>query len=70
MPYMYVDIDLAEVGDDELIDEIKSRGYHVREDEPDDLMMRLEKIYHLRRQGLPYDHLMDSYILDTLGKVI
>ena len=70
MPYMYVDIDLAEVGDDELSDEIKSRGYNVREDEPDHLMMRLEKIYHLRRQGLPYDHLMDSYILDTLGKVI
>lgn len=70
MPYMYVDIDLNEVGDDELIDEIKSRGYTVREDEPDALMARLEQIYHLRRQGLPYDHLMDSYILDTLGKVI
>lgn len=70
MPYMYIDIDLAEVGDDELIDEIKSRGYTVREDEPDALMARLEQIYHLRRQGLPYEHLMDSYICDSLGKVI
>ena len=70
MAYMYVDIDLNEVDDQELIDELKSRGYTVREDEPDALMMRLEKIYHLRRQNLPYDHLMDSYIMDTLGKVI
>ena len=46
MAYMYVDIDLNEVDDQELIDELKSRGYTVREDEPDALMMRLEKVYH------------------------
>lgn len=70
MAYMYVDIDLSEVDDDELIDELKSRGYMVGENTSSDLEMRLEKIYHLRRQGLPYDHLMDSYINDFLGKVI
>lgn len=70
MAYMYVDIDLSEVDNDELIDELKSRGYTVVEDESSDTLMCLEKIHHLRRQGLPYDHLMDAYIYDVLGKVV
>lgn len=70
MAYMYVDIDLSEADNDELIDELKSRGYKVVEDESSDTLMCLEKIYHLRRQGLPYDHLMDAYIYDVLGKVV
>jgi hypothetical protein len=70
MATMYVDIDLSEVDSDELIDELKSRGYKIVEDESSDIGMCLEKIYHLRRQGLPYDHLMDAYIYDVLGKVV
>ena len=70
MASMYIDIDLVDVDDDELIEEIKARGYTVIEDAPSDTDEALTKIYHLRRQGLPYDHLMDSYIYDVLGKVI
>jgi hypothetical protein len=70
MAYMYVDIDLSDVDDDELIDELKERGHRIIKDDSSDLTMRLEKIYHLRRQGLPYDHLMDAYINDSLGKVV
>jgi hypothetical protein len=70
MPYIHVDVDLEEFDDDEIIDEVKSRGYTVIEDGPSDTNEALTKIYHLRRQGLPYDHLMDSYIYDMLGKVI
>jgi hypothetical protein len=67
---MYVEIDLNDVDDDELIDEVQSRGYKVLEDNSGEAVDALTKIYHLRRQGLPYDHLMDSYIYDVLGKVI
>lgn len=67
---MYVEVDLSDVDDDELIDELKSRGYKVAEDTTSDFYDRIEKIYHLRRQGVPSDHLVDQAILDYLGKVI
>lgn len=70
MAYMYVDIALNDVDDKELIDEIESRGYKVHEDEMTNNHEVLEKIYHLRRQGLEYENLLDSYIMDILGKVI
>lgn len=70
MPYIHVDVDLCEFDDDELIDEIKSRGYGVIEDVVSDQNQALTEIYHKRRQGLPYDHLMDAYIYSVLGKVI
>lgn len=67
---MYVDIDLSETDDDELIDELQSRGFKIVEDDTNGPTEALVKIYHLRRQGLPYDHLMDAYIYDILGKVV
>lgn len=70
MASMYVDIDLVDVDDDELIEEIKARGYAVIEDGISDQNQALVEIYHKRRQGLPYDHLIDAYIYDVLGKVI
>ena len=70
MASMYVDIDLNDVDDDELIDELKSRGYKVIEDDLDSPYSDLEKIYHLRRQGKPYEVELDRYICDALGKVI
>ena len=69
MASMYVDIDLTDVDDDELIDELTARGYKIFEDEID-LNETLQKIYHLRRQGKPYEALLDEYICTTLGKVI
>lgn len=68
MASMYVEIDLVDVDDDELIDELKSRGYEVSETTSTDEL--LNKIYHLRRQGKPYEKELDAYIMDTLGKVI
>lgn len=68
MASMYVDIDLTDVDDDELIEELQSRGYKISEEpEIDDI---LTKIYHLRRQGKPYDTELDAYIYSVLGKVI
>ncbi len=70
MAYMYVDIDLSDVDDDELIDELKERGHRIIKDDSSVTQEALTKIYLLRRQGLPYDHLMDVYIYDMLGKVV
>ena len=70
MAYMYVDIDLSEVDDSELIDEIESRGWTVREDEEANQYEILEQIYLLRRTGKTYDHLLDKLIYEVLGKVI
>ena len=70
MAYMYVDIDLTEVDDSELIDEITARGFNVIEPKSTTTNEALEKIYHLRRIGMPYQDELDAYIMDTLGKVI
>ena len=70
MAYISVDIELDEFDDDELIKEVKSRGFQVVEDNSTSIDEDLEQIYLLRRRGLPYDHLMDAYIYKVLGKVI
>ena len=67
---MYVDIDLNDVDDQELIDELESRHYKVADESDSESMGALEKIYHLRRQGKPYETELDAYICSTLGKVI
>lgn len=69
MAYMEVEIDLESFDDDELLTEIEQRGYFVSP-QTASLNEDLEQIYILRRLGKPYDHLMDSYIHKTLGKVI
>lgn len=70
MAYMYVDIDLSEVDDDELIEELKIRGYDIRDKEVSESNEFLEKIYHLRRTGKSYESELDTYIFDTLGRVL
>lgn len=70
MASMWVDIDLTDVDDDELIDELKARGFNVLEESETTGSEALERIYHLRRQGKPFDTELDSYICHILGKVI
>jgi len=70
MASIYVDIELEDFEDDDLIEEIKSRGFKVVDDTPVIIDEDLEQIYLLRRRGLPYDHLMGDYIYKVLGKVI
>ena len=65
---MYVEIDLVDVDDDELIEELESRGYSVNETTNTDEL--LNKIYHLRRQNKSFETELDEYIMNTLGKVI
>lgn len=71
----YIEYDLSEFTDDELVDEIVDRGlqYVVIDKFPevDNVMIdRLTSIYQLRRLGKDYDHLVEDIIYDCLGKVL
>jgi len=70
MAYVEFEVDLDQFDDDELIQEIKARGLHVDGVSHSSKEEDLEVIYQLRRNGKPYDHLMDAYIYKVLGKVI
>ena len=70
MAYINVDIVLEDFDDDDLIKEVKSRGFQVVEDNSTSIDEDLFKIYLLRRLGKSYDHLMDAYIYKVLGKLI
>ena len=70
MAYMTIDIDLEEIDDDDLLKEVKARGFQVIEDNSTSRDEDLEQIYLLRRLGKSYDHLMDAYIYKVLGKLI
>jgi hypothetical protein len=61
-----VDVDLDEFDDDDLLDEIASRGLGVSAESKD----IITQIWQLRRTNQPYDHLMDDLIYDTIGKLV
>jgi hypothetical protein len=62
----YVDIDLDEFEDDEIIEEYELRGLGDRQDYLDGLT----EIYHLRRLGKPYENELNKMICDALGVVV
>ena len=68
MPYVH--IDASDFDDEELIDELESRGYSVDQEASREANHHIMGIYLHRRLGLPYDHLVDKMIYDILGKVI
>lgn len=68
MPYVYYDF--SDTDDDELIEELESRGYSVRESEESEFMESLRLIYEARRLNKPYDHIIERMICERLGKVI
>lgn len=70
MPYVNVHVDLDDFDDEELIEELETRGYSVDSQASGDIDSQLMEIYLQRRLGLPYDHLIDRMIYDKLGKVI
>ena len=73
MPYVYVSPDvLEEFDDDDLIDELKSRGMSVRSvaDQTFEVNETIRKIYEKRRIGEDYQQELDALIYDVLGRVI
>lgn len=63
--YITVDVDLADIDTDDLVEELENRGQNVGGD--NELLMR---IYELRRTGKPFDRELDAYIYEVLGKVV
>ena len=63
-----VEVDLSDFDDEDLIDELKSRGKYNgtmgNSDEP------IDKIFHLRRQGKPYERELDEYLYMRTGRAI
>lgn len=70
MPYVNIDVDLEDFEDDDLIEELQSRGLSGLVNASSDTKSALMEVYLQRRLGLPYDHLIDKMIYDILGKVI
>ena len=73
MPTVYteveVDVDLVDFDTDELLEELERRGA-LPVEEHGDARNIVEQIYYLRRQGQPYEHLMDSLMYAVIGRVI
>lgn len=76
MPTVYteveVDVDLADFDDDDLIDEIESRGLDLNSKYIDGDQMRelLTQVWSKRRQGQDYQPELDQLIWYGIGKVI
>jgi hypothetical protein len=62
----YVDIDLSDFEDDEIIEECELRGLGGRQEYLDGLT----EIYQLRRLGKPFENELNKLICDALGVVI
>lgn len=71
MPTVYteVDVELSDFETDDLLDELELRG-ELPIDSDYDAKAIVEQMYQLRRQGKPYDHLLDSLFYSVLGRVV
>jgi len=64
-----VDVDISEFDTDDLLEELAERGALPPEGNINAREL-VEQIYYLRRQGQPYEHLMDSLMYAVIGRVI
>jgi hypothetical protein len=73
MPTVYteveVDVSLVDFDTDDLLEELESRGALPPEGNINAREL-VEQIYYLRRQGQPYEHLMDSLMYAVIGRVV
>ena len=66
--YVEVEVDMDDFADEDLIDELERRGkYTPSMGNTDEL---IDKIYHLRRQGKPYERELDEYLYQRTGRAI
>lgn len=67
-----VDVDLDNFDTDDLVDELKSRGYDYAVDgvNGDDMRQLLEEIWYKRRLDRDYQNELDQLIWGVLGKII
>lgn len=79
MPTVYktidvdVEIDLDDFNDDDLINELTTRGHDFSEAEATPfgqvVKQRLDDIYHRRRAGRDYQEQLDQLIYEVLGRM-
>jgi hypothetical protein len=73
MPTVYteveVDVDLVDFDTEDLLEELESRGALPPEGNANAKEL-VEQIYYLRRQGQPYEHLMDGLMYAVMGRVV
>ena len=63
-----VDIELSDFDDEDLIEELESRGkYSPTMGDSDEL---IDKIFHLRRLGKPYERELDEYLYIRTGRAV
>ena len=65
--YIDIEVDLEDFKDDDLIEEMERRGLSMGGDSGDEL---INKIYHARRQGKPYEDLLDQYLYIKTGRAV
>lgn len=66
--WVEVDVDLSDFEDEELIEELSNRGlYSSNHGDSNEL---IDKIFHLRRQGKPFDKELDEYLYTVTGRAI
>lgn len=68
--YISAEIDLGDIDEEELLEEVRSRGYTVIESEATQLEQDLEEIRTRMLLGQPYDNLLKQYIWNALGKMV
>lgn len=72
----YIDIDLTEFTDQDLLDEIQTRGLasnldlNTKEVDADDMRMLLELVWQKRRLGQDYQVELDQAFYYGLGKIL
>lgn len=67
-----VEVDLAEIYDEDLIDELERRNLEVPGgfSDPEETKALIIKIWHLRRCGIDYQTELDALIYASIGKII
>jgi hypothetical protein len=72
--YVEVEVELEDFDTEELVEELERRQ---RRDNRGEYNLRLsiagdliDKIYHLRRQGKPYERELDEYLYQVTGRVL
>jgi hypothetical protein len=64
-----VDVDLEDFDDEDLLEEIESRGLGSFS-RPEDRIDLFKQLYQLRRTGQDYQGVLDRLLYETLGKIV
>ena len=73
MPTVYteveVDVNIGDFETDDLLEELEERGALPPEGNINAKEL-VEQMYYLRRQGKPWEHLMDPLMYAVLGRIV